>query len=256
MITICEKQSQSKTPRHDSHLPSLVPSYCLSNELEVWVVGQAKIIESSTGQIDTSLRYFLPYQSFLSFSQRFNSFTLHWFTFRLVTHSIFRTYYSPHSSIMTRRRRTCPPPLPSSGRRSRQLIHDEDLDDDHSTIPDNDDERQVDKLESDNETLQRPCSEAMGKRLLTDSFTSILGKLVAATQLTTASAQHLHTEHREVYIVLEDEGDQRQPAPLASKKLSDEVFKSLILTGNVYVYSRKDSSESGEQLVAWKDGNQ
>jgi hypothetical protein len=38
---------------------------------------------------------------------------------------------------MTRRLRTSPPPLPSSTRRSRRSIHDEDLDDDLSTIPDN-----------------------------------------------------------------------------------------------------------------------
>jgi len=60
----------------------------------------------------------------------------------------------------------------------------------------------------------------MGKRPSEDSFTSTLGKRVAATQLTPTSAQHLHPERWEVYIVSEEE-DERQPAPLASKKVSN-----------------------------------
>jgi len=60
----------------------------------------------------------------------------------------------------------------------------------------------------------------MGKRPSKDSFTSTLGKQVAATQLTPALAQPLHPESREVYIVSEGE-DEREPAPLAFKKVSN-----------------------------------
>ena len=60
----------------------------------------------------------------------------------------------------------------------------------------------------------------MGKRLSKDPFTSTLGKLVAETQLTPTLAQLLHTECRKVYSVLENE-DEREPAPLASKEVSD-----------------------------------
>ena len=121
---------------------------------------------------------------------------------------------------MTRRRRTSPPPLPSSTRRSRRSIHDEDLDDDLSTIPDNYNDRRDDISESDDEPVRRPSRKAMGKRPSKDSFTSTLGKRVAATQLTPTLAQPQHPERREVYIVLEGE-DKREPAPLASKKVSN-----------------------------------
>jgi len=121
---------------------------------------------------------------------------------------------------MTRRRHTSPPPLPSSTRRSRQSIHDEDLDDDLSTIPDNYNDRQDDLSESDDEPVQRPSKKAMGKWPSKDSFTSTLGKRVAATQLTPTSAQPLYPEHQEVYIVSEEEHE-REPALLASKKVSN-----------------------------------
>ena len=125
---------------------------------------------------------------------------------------------------MTRRRRTSPPPLPSSTRRSRRSIHDEDLDDDLSTIPDNYNDRRDDISESDDEPVRRPSRKAMGKRPSKDSFTSTLGKRVAATQLTPTSAQPLHPERREVYIVSEEEVE-REPAPLASKKVSNSAFE-------------------------------
>jgi len=60
----------------------------------------------------------------------------------------------------------------------------------------------------------------MGKRPSKDSFKSTLGTPVTATQLTPTSAQPLHPEHREVYIVSEEE-DEHEPAPLASKKVSN-----------------------------------
>jgi len=52
------------------------------------------------------------------------------------------------------------------------------------------------------------------------SFTSILGERGVATQLTSMSAQPLHPERQEGYIISEEE-DERKPAPQASKKVSD-----------------------------------
>jgi len=121
---------------------------------------------------------------------------------------------------MTRRHRTCPPPLPSSTRRSRRSIHDEDLDDHLSTIPDNYNHRRDDISESNDEPVRRPSRKAMGKRPSKASFTSTLGKRVAATQLTPTSEQPLHPERQQVYIVSEEE-DEHEPAPLASKKISN-----------------------------------
>jgi len=121
---------------------------------------------------------------------------------------------------MTSRRRTYPPPLASSTRRSRRSIHDEDLDDDLSTITDNYNDCRDDISESDDESVQRPSRKAIGKRPSKDSFTSTLGKRVAATQLTPKSSQPLDPELREVYIVSEEE-DEREPAPLASQKVSN-----------------------------------
>jgi hypothetical protein len=82
---------------------------------------------------------------------------------------------------MTRRCRTSPPPLPSSTRRSRRSIHDEDLDDDLGTIFNNYNDRRDDVSESDDESVWRPSREAMRKRLFKNSFMSPLGKRVAAT---------------------------------------------------------------------------
>ena len=121
---------------------------------------------------------------------------------------------------MTQRRRTSPPPPPSSTRRRRRSINDKDLDDDLSTIPDNYNDRQDDNSESNDEPLSQPSRKAMGKLPSKDSFTSTLGKLVAATQLTPTSVQPLHPEHREIYLVLEEE-DKRELALLASKKVLD-----------------------------------
>jgi hypothetical protein len=57
-----------------------------------------------------------------------------------------------------------------------------------------------------------------------DSFTSTLGKQVEANKLFAKSVLPLHPEHREVYIVSEEE-DQRKPALLASKKVSNQAFE-------------------------------
>ena len=121
---------------------------------------------------------------------------------------------------MTRRHRTSGPPLPSSTSRSRQSIHDEDLDDDLSTLPDKYNHCQDDISESDDQSVLRPSRKAMGKRPSKNSFTSTLGIRVVPTQLTPTSAQPLHSGCREVYIVSEEE-DEREPAPLASKKVSN-----------------------------------
>ena len=133
---------------------------------------------------------------------------------------MFRTYHSPPVQIVTTRRRTSPPPLPSSTRRSRRSIHDEDLNDDLSTIPNNYNYRQDDNSGSDDEPLRRPSRKAMGKRPSEDSFTSTIGKGVMATQSTPTSAQPLHPERREVHIVSEED-DECKPTPLASKKELD-----------------------------------
>jgi hypothetical protein len=121
---------------------------------------------------------------------------------------------------MTRWRRTSPLPLPSSTRRSRGTIQDEDLDEDLNTIPDNYNDRRDDISELYNEPVRRPSGKAMGKWPSKDSFTSTLGKRVAATQLTPMSAQPLYPEHWAVYIVSKEENE-REPAPLASKKVSN-----------------------------------
>jgi len=53
-ITIFVKVSQSTTLQHACHLAFSVPSCCPSKELEVWVPGQDKILESSRGWKDAS----------------------------------------------------------------------------------------------------------------------------------------------------------------------------------------------------------
>jgi len=60
----------------------------------------------------------------------------------------------------------------------------------------------------------------MGKWPSKDSFTSTLGKRVAATYLAATSAQPLHPEHREVSSILGEE-DEPERVPLASRKVSD-----------------------------------
>ncbi|KAF8534843.1 hypothetical protein BDD12DRAFT_809030 [Trichophaea hybrida] len=121
---------------------------------------------------------------------------------------------------MTRRRRTSLSPPPSSTRGRRRFINDEDLDEDLSTIADNYNDCRDDNSASDDEPLRRPSRKAMGKRPSNDSFTSTLGKRVAATQSTSTSAQPLHPDRREIYLVLEEE-DERELAMLASKKVFD-----------------------------------
>jgi len=155
---------------------------------------------------------------------------------------------------MTRRRRTSPPPLPSSTSRSRRYIHDEDLDDDLSTITDNYNDSRDDISESDHEPVLQSSRKAICKRPSEYSFTSTLGQRVAAAQLTPISVQRLHPESREVYIVSEEE-DECEPAPLASKMVSNSAFEWLNPPANVYIYKKKDSNEAGEQLVAWTAGN-
>ena len=97
---------------------------------------------------------------------------------------------------MARRRRTSPPPLPSSSKGSRRSIQDEDLDDDLSRILHNHNEHRDDNSESEDEPLRRPSRNTMGKRPSKDSFMSRLGKRVAATQLTPTLVQPLHPERR------------------------------------------------------------
>jgi len=156
---------------------------------------------------------------------------------------------------MTWRHRTpSAPPVPSRSRRSRRAIHENDLDDDHSTIPVNYNDCQDENLESDDEPLQLQSGITMGKQPWNDSCTSTLGRQVEATKFTPASAQPLHTECREVYTVSEEE-DAHDPAPLASKIVSDQVFECFNPPANVYIDYNKDPNEAGEQLVEWTAGN-
>jgi len=156
---------------------------------------------------------------------------------------------------MTRRRWTAPPPpLPSSARRSRRSIHNQDLDEDLWTIPNNFDDRQDDNSESDDKPLRRPFWKGLGKRPWDDSFTSTLGKWVAATRLMPMSAQLQHPERRGVYIVLQQQ-DERDAVLQASKKVSEWAFEWLDPPSNVYIYLRNDSNGAGEQLIACNPGN-
>ena len=74
-------------------------------------------------------------------------------------------------------------------------------------IPDiNNDLRDVNS-ESNDHSLWRPSRKELGKRPSEDSFTSTLGKWVAATQLTLTSAQPLQPERQVIYIVSEEEDE-------------------------------------------------
>jgi len=130
----------------------------------------------------------------------------------------------PPFLIMTRRCRTSPAPLPFTTRRSRQPIHNEDLDDDLRMIADNYNDHRHDNSESDNEPLPRLSSKAMVKWPSNNSFTSTLGHQVTATQFTPTSSQPLHPERGEIHILLEEE-DERKPALLVSKKVPNSAFE-------------------------------
>jgi len=181
-MTVLLNRGQSTTLRHASHLTFWVHSLRPSMELEVWVAGQATILGLSTGYTDASWQCFYSYQLFLSFTERFNSFTLHSFTLPSETPLIFHTYHSPPFKIMTRTRRTSPHTHSPTTRRSRLSICNEDLDDNLRTIHDDYNDHQDDNSESDDKPLRRPSTNAMGKRLSHESFTSTLGELVTATQ--------------------------------------------------------------------------
>jgi len=81
--------SQSKTLRHVCHLPFLVSSSSPSKELDMWVVGHPKILQSSTGSKDASRWCRLSYHCILSFSQQSNLLSLHSLTLPVVTPVIF-----------------------------------------------------------------------------------------------------------------------------------------------------------------------
>jgi hypothetical protein len=53
---------------------------------------------------------------------------------------------------------------------------------------------------------------------------STLGTRVTATQIIPTSAQPVHSDFQEDYIVSEEE-DEREPAPLTSKEVSDRAFE-------------------------------
>jgi len=82
---------------------------------------------------------------------------------------------------------------------------------------------------------------------------SRLGKWVAVTQLTPTSVQPIHPEHRDLYIVLE-ENDKPEPAQPSWKKLFNWTFKRLKSPSTLHIYYRKDSNEASEQMVAQNTG--
>jgi len=82
------KGSQIHTLWHACHRIFVVPGSHPSKAFPVQVALQPKILELSTGWNYSSQQFFQSYQCFLSFTQRFNSFTLHSFTFPLDTHWI------------------------------------------------------------------------------------------------------------------------------------------------------------------------
>jgi len=158
-------------------------------------------------------------------------------------------------SIMTRWCRTSPPSrVPDSTRGSRWFMHNEDLDDDLSMIPDNFNDHWDHNSEFDNEPQCRTACKAIGKRPSTDSFMSTLGKWVVATQWTSMSVQPLKSERGEVYIFPEEE-DESELVPLASMKVSNEAFQWLNPPAKIYICEREDVTQASERLDAWKAGN-
>ena len=117
-------------------------------------------------------------------------------------------------------RHTSTPPVPSSTWRSRRYIPDQHFDGELSTIRDNYNDRGDDNSESDDQPVRWVSKKAMGMHPSRDSFMSTLGKQVAVTQLTPTLVQPLHPQCWEFNIVLEEE-DEREPAQLASKKVSN-----------------------------------
>jgi len=77
-----------------------------------------------------------------------------------------------------------------------------------------------DILESDDEPVRLPSRKTMGKRPSKDYFKSTDGKRVTPTQLTRTSVQPLNPECWDVFI-FSVEKDEREPALLASKKVSN-----------------------------------
>lgn len=126
---------------------------------------------------------------------------------------------------MTLRWLTSPtPPLCSSTRRIGRTIHDKDLEKNLGTIRHNQNDCRIDISESEHELPRQPSRKAFGNWLSKHSFMSSLGKPVAATQFTSTLARPLCPERWEVYIVPQEE-DERELAPLASKKVYDSAFK-------------------------------
>jgi len=112
--------------------------------------------------------------------------------------------------MIRKRRSSPPPPVPSSTRRSRHSIHDEDLDDDLHMTPNIYNDCQDQNSESDDKPLRQPSRNVIGTPPLNDSFMSTFGKQVRATQETCTSTIPLHPERREVNIVSEEEDHQQQ----------------------------------------------
>ena len=133
----------------------------------------------------------------------------------------FGTYHSLTFKIMTQWHHTSPPPAVfSNTRRSRQSMHDKNLNNDLSITPNIFNYCQYDFLEFNDKPIQFPSRKAMGKQHSKDWFTSILGNWVMATQITPTLVQHLHSECREWSIALVDE-NQCETALLAFMSILD-----------------------------------
>jgi len=156
---------------------------------------------------------------------------------------------------MTQRCSTSPPPPSlSSTWKKRQSNLYEDLNDDQSTIPDDYNACWDDSSKFDSELLSWPSRNPTGKWPSKDLITSTLGMRVSATQCTSTLVPPPNPEHREVCLVSEEEYE-RQPAPLAAKKILHYVFKLWNSPANEDIYYSMDSNEAGKQLIAWKAEN-
>jgi len=160
---------------------------------------------------------------------------------------------------MTKRHYTSHPPLLSTTRRSRWALHDEDINDDLSTIPDDYNDCDDDNSEADDNPLRRPSMKAMRKWPSKDSFTSTLGKLVAAPQLTPTSAQQPTSWVLRVLCWLG--GDEWIPACSTGIHKGIRLSVGIIESAHYCIYSPEEwfkqsrwaigSMESWKSVVIW-----
>jgi len=93
----------------------------------------------------------------------------------------------------------------------------------------------------------------MHKKPSNDSFPSTLVIQVLTTHISHMSAQLLHPQHQDVYIIPVEENEHK-PVPLALKKVLDWTYKSFNSLAYIYISQWEDSNEASEKLVVWKAG--